>query len=89
MKRSTLVTIAFLAIIGSVLLWTTLRSQQAECTVCVAFNGQNQCATASASSEQEAAVAAQVAACGPLASGMNESIACQNRPPVSRSCSAR
>ncbi|HLV26651.1 MAG TPA: hypothetical protein VKZ41_10075 [Gemmatimonadales bacterium] len=89
MKRSTIVTIAFLVAIGGVLLYTTLRSQQAECTVCVAFNGENRCATASANSEAEAATAAQVAACGPLTSGMNDAIACQSRPPVSRSCSAR
>jgi hypothetical protein len=33
--------------------------------------------------------AAVSTACGPVASGMNESIACQNRPPVSQQCTAR
>lgn len=89
MKRSTVITLVFLLAIGAVLVWSTLRAQQAECEVCVAFGGGERCATASANSEEEAAAAAQVAACGPLTSGMNESIACQNRPPVSRSCRVR
>lgn len=86
MKRSTLLTLVFLVAIGAVLLWSTLSSQQAECTVCIAFNGEQRCATASANTEQEAATAAQVAACGPMVAGMNESIACQSRVPVSRAC---
>lgn len=74
---------------GAVLLWSTLRAQQAECEVCVTFNGQERCATASANNEEDAWVQAQLAACGPITAGMNESIACQNRMPTSRSCSSR
>lgn len=89
MKRSTIVTVVFLGAMGAVLLWSTLRAQQVECEVCITFNGQERCATASAASEDEAWASAQMAACGPVTSGMNESIACQNRMPTSRSCSAR
>jgi len=68
------------------LLWTTLSSQRVECTVTVAFNDARNSATASAASEADATREAQTAACGPIANGMNESIACGRIPPVSRQC---
>jgi hypothetical protein len=89
MKRSTLLTLVFLVGIGGVLLWSTMRSQNVECTVCMEFGGGRNCATAIAVDEAEAARSAQATACGVLTAGMNESIACANRPPVERSCRAR
>ena len=88
-KRSTLLTLVFLVAIGGVLLWSTLRSQNVECRVCMEFAGGRNCATAIAATEPEAARSAQTTACGTLAQGMNESIACSNRPPVERACVAR
>lgn len=80
--------ITALVVLGFVafLLWTTLAGQRAQCEVCVEFGGGRNCATASHSSPDEAARSAQTTACGPLARGMNEIIACQDRPPVSRVC---
>jgi hypothetical protein len=68
------------------LLWSTLSSQRVECSVTVAFGGSQNSATASAASEPDATREAQTAACGPLATGMNESIACSRIPPISRHC---
>jgi hypothetical protein len=68
------------------LLWSTLAAQAAECHVCVAFAGGRNCATASAASPTEAARQAQTTACGPLAGGMNDKIACDNAPPATREC---
>jgi hypothetical protein len=68
------------------LLWSTLASQQVECTVAVEFRGRSGSATASAASEQSATREAQTAACGPITGSMDETIACGNTPPVSRSC---
>jgi hypothetical protein len=79
---SLLVLLAFAAF----LLWSTLSSQRVECSVTVAFGGSRNGATASAASEPDAAREAQTAACGPLAVGMNESIACGRAPPISRHC---
>ncbi len=70
----------------SFLAWTTISAQRVECQVCVEFGGQRNCATATASSEDEAARSAQTTACGPLVRGMDDSIACSNRPPVTRQC---
>ena len=68
------------------LAWSTLSAQKAECDVCVEFNGKRNCATASHSTEDEAARSAQTTACGPLVAGMNDAIACDARPPASRQC---
>lgn len=77
-----LVIVGFLAF----LLFATLEDQRVECTVTVAFQGESRTATASGASEESATEQAQTAACGPLARGMDESIACGRRPPTTRSC---
>lgn len=86
MSRGTLITVVGLAILVAVLAWSTLRSQVVECTVCVEFAGSRNCAIATAANETEALRSAHSTACGPVTSGMNESLACGNRPPVERSC---
>ena len=86
MKRSTLLTIAGILAFAALLLYSTLSAQKAECEVCVTFNGQDNCATARGSNELEAARSAQSTACGPIASGMAESINCGNVVPRVRRC---
>jgi len=89
MKRGTIIGLVIAALFAGFLLWSTLSAQRVECQACVEFGGARNCATASGASEEEAARTAQSTACGPVTQGMNESIACQNRPPVSRRCSTR
>lgn len=84
--RGKLLTLLVLVIFGGFLLWSTLASQRVECSVTVAFGGAQNTAVASAGSEGDALREAQTAACGPLTSGMDESIACGRRPPISRRC---
>lgn len=86
MKRSTIITIAVAAAFGAMLLYSTLTSQNVECTVTVEYNGRSNSATASGASESEALQQAQTTACGPIISGMNESIACGRVVPVAKSC---
>ena len=71
------------------LLWSTLAAQATECRVCVVFKGGRNCAAASAASTKEAARSAETTACGTLAQGMNESIACENTPPLTQECKTR
>jgi hypothetical protein len=71
------------------LLWSTLASQQVECEVCVEFKGRRNCATASASTEGQAAQSAQMTACGTISSGMAESVLCGDEVPASRQCRTR
>jgi hypothetical protein len=89
MKRGTLIGLVVAAIFASFLLWSTLSAQKLDCEACVEFAGKRNCAKASGTSEVEALRTAVSTACGPLTQGMNESIACQNRPPVVRSCKSR
>ena len=85
-KRGRLLTLFAVLAFAGFLLWSTLSSQRVECTVEVAFNNSRNTATASAASETDATREAQTAACGPIANGMNESIACGRIPPLSRQC---
>ena len=89
MKRGTLIGLVVVALFAAFLLWSTLSAQRTECEACVEFAGQRNCAKASGTSDVEALRTAVSTACGPVASGMNESIACQNRPPVSQQCRTR
>jgi len=87
MKSGRLIALVVVVALVSFLLWSTLSAQKVRCNACVAFQGQRNCASASAASRAEAAKSAQTTACGPVARGMDESIACSNRPPVSMTCS--
>ena len=89
MKRGTLITVIAIVAFGALLLFNTLSAQKAECTVCIEFNGQRNCATASHADEKEAAQAAQTTACGVLASGMDQTIACGRAQPASVQCRTR
>jgi len=72
-----------------ILYWLTVSAQAAECHACVAYNGQQNCATASAASAAEAERQARTTACGTIAHGMSESIACANTPPASKECHSK
>ena len=89
MKRGTLIGLAIAAIFATFLLWSTLAAQRIDCDACVEFAGKRNCAKVSGKSEAETLRAAVSTACGPVTQGMDESIACQNRPPVQQRCSAR
>jgi hypothetical protein len=68
------------------LLYSTLRPQQITCEVCVTFQGGDGCAKASGPTAAEATETAHTTACGPLASGMDATIACGRTPPRSVTC---
>ena len=89
MRRSTLVTIALAAGFGGLLLYNTLDAQQVECTACVTFEGAENCATASGQDSLEALRTVVNTACGPLATGMAESIQCSGLPPQRPQCRTR
>jgi hypothetical protein len=85
-SRSRTVTIVVVLGFVAFLLWTTIAAQRVECTVTVEFQGNRRTASASGASEKEALDQAQNVACGPISNGMDESIACSNRPPVAKQC---
>jgi ABC-type nickel/cobalt efflux system permease component RcnA len=85
-SRGKLLAFAVVLAFAAFLLWSTLKSQRVECSVTVEFQGGQNQATASAASEEDAIREAQTAACGPLAAGMDQSIACGKTPPRNRHC---
>ena len=89
MKRGTVIGLIIAAIFAGFLFWSTLSAQRVDCEACVQFAGQQNCAKVSGNTQAEALRAAVSTACGPVTQGMNESIACQNRPPIRQRCSAR
>jgi len=89
MKRSTLITIAVVAAIVALFFYMTAARASEECTVCMEFQGRSNCASAAGRTAAEATETAHSTACGPLVRGMNESIACGNRAPLSVQCKSR
>ena len=88
-RRTGLVAAVIAVLFFGYLLWSTMGAQKASCEVCMAFAGGRNCATASAVDTFEARRSAQTTACGTLARGMDASIACSNRAPVSSRCALR
>ena len=89
MKRSTVMTLAVVAAIVALFFYMTTARANEECNVCMEFQGRSNCASAAGRTAAEATETAHNTACGPLASGMNESIACGNRAPLSVQCKTR
>jgi len=89
MKRSTWVTVAIVIAIIAVFFYMSVAGATQECTVCMEFQGRSNCATAAGHTAAEATETAHSTACGPLASGMNETIACGNHAPLSVQCKGR
>jgi len=89
MKRSTLITIGVVLAIAALFFYMTTAKASQECTVCMEFRGQRNCATAVGPTEQQAHEGAQTTACGPIASGMDQTIACGRTPPLSVQCRTR
>ena len=89
MKRSTLLTIAVVLAIAALFFYMTTAKASQECTVCMEFRGQRNCATAVGPTQEQAREGAQTTACGPIASGMDQSIACGRTPPATVQCRTR
>ncbi len=85
-RRRTLALIVAVVVFAVAIVMGSMRTVQAECELCVSFQGQTNCRRGSGADEAEARRAAQKAACALMASGMNESIACGNTPPTNVQC---
>lgn len=89
MKRSTMITLAVLALIVGLFFYMSTASAHEECNVCMEFQGRSNCASAAGRTPAEATETAHRTACGPIVNGMNETIACENHEPVSVQCRTR
>lgn len=83
MKKTGLwIALAAVAFIGMVV-YSTLSLKRNRVEVCMQYQGRQACRTASGETPEKARRAATDNACALIASGVTDSIACQNTPPVS------
>ena len=89
MGKTTKATLAFLVVFIAVVVYLSTRIANHECRVCVTFSGRTICRTGASGTEKAAVESAVTSACSGLASGMTESIKCENTPPDSVTCTRR
>ncbi|MGI8744536.1 MAG: hypothetical protein ACR2NN_18580 [Bryobacteraceae bacterium] len=83
MSKPVIVGIVFAVVVLGVLLYSTLNLAKARVEVCMEFNGRTDCRTASADTEEHALRSATSNACGLLASGVTDTLACEHATPTS------
>ena len=83
MKKTVILAIGFVVVFLAVLVYTTMGTSKYRCEVCILFRGRQACRTAGASTEAQAQRTATENACADLASGVTDSMACENTQPVS------
>jgi hypothetical protein len=89
MIKKILLLAAGLALLVGYMAYLTMSSGQVTCEVCIEFHGRSDCRKATGKDETEAQMSATSTACGLLAGGVTDGIACQNTPPKSISCQER
>ncbi len=82
-KTARLVIIAAFVLFLLLMVVSTVSLGQVKVEVCMEFNGRTECRTAAAPTQEEATRTAVDNACGLLASGRDQNIACSNRTPKS------
>jgi hypothetical protein len=71
---------------AAALAWMTLRDAGVACEVCAAAEGRVFCATVRGPDAEAATEQAHAKACGSVANGMTQELACQRAPAHSVSC---
>jgi hypothetical protein len=75
--------VLFTAAILLLVLYSTMGNAKYRCEVCVSYQGRQACRTASAATQEQAERTAKENACAQIASGVTDSIACDNSTPIS------
>ena len=83
MSKPVIVGIVFVLGVLAVLLYSTMNLAKFRVEVCVTFNGRSDCRIAAADTEEHALRTATSNACGLLASGVTDSLACEHTVPTS------
>jgi hypothetical protein len=82
-NKTVLLAIVFAVGVLIVLVYTTMGNARYRCEVCISFQNRTACRTAAASTDSQALRTATENACSQIASGVTDSIACENTPPQS------
>lgn len=67
--------------------YVTRSETTVECSVCIQFNGVENCATVSGPDQAQAMMQATSTACAPISSGVSDGMKCTRTPPRSARCS--
>jgi hypothetical protein len=86
MGKTTKATLVFLVLFIGGVVYLSTRVAHHQCKVCVTYAGATVCRTAASGTQKAAIESAVNSACSGLASGMTESIKCENTPPDSVEC---
>jgi len=82
MKKPVIVGIVFVVIFLGVIIYSSMNLAGYRVEVCMNFNGRSKCRRASGSTEEFARRTATTNACAEIASGVTESIACEQTVPA-------
>lgn len=82
MKKPVLIGIVIVAAILGLLVYSSLNLTQHRVELCIEFKGQSRCKIASGSSQEAAYRTALDNACGELAGGVTDTLACQRSEPT-------
>jgi hypothetical protein len=85
-KGRVLAAIVSVAALVAILVYGSMGTVQAECELCVEYNGRTECRRGSGADQEEAQQAAQKAACAVMSAGMAESVNCQRVLPTNVRC---
>ena len=83
MKKPVLMGVVFGLLVLAYIVYSSMNLAGHKVEVCITFNGRTNCRTASGASEEYARRTATTNACADIASGVTDSIACENTPPNS------
>ena len=86
MRWAIIVCVLIFVLFAGLLFYSMSQQYEQTCEVCVTFKGRTACREAFGNTAEEAIRTATDNACGVIARGMTDSIACQNTPPDSVSC---
>ena len=82
MKKPVIVGIVFVVIFLGVIIYSSMNLSGYRVEVCMTFGGRTNCRTASGSTEEFARRTATTNACAEIASGVTDSIACEQAVPA-------
>jgi hypothetical protein len=82
MRKPVVAGIIFVLVVLGVIIYSSFNLAKYRLEVCVNFNGKTNCKTASAVSEEFAQQTATANACGEIAFGVTETVACEHSVPA-------
>jgi Flp pilus assembly protein TadG len=81
-KKPVLIAIIFVVVVLGAIIYSSMNLSKYQVEVCMTFNGQTSCRTASGTTKDETLQTAVTNACADIAGGVTDSIACERTEPT-------